>query len=373
MRRAFCHGWSGRRAALLAFSLLATLPVASDATPIVFRIFNLGESTAYVVRRNARPLSTESTSSEGVFAERVDASPGDEIVLAPNADLAPPVPPSFTTAVRQGTGCAHLAWTPSSDPYVIGYRISYGSLSVERDQITQYQYSVDVGAISSYDVCSLAGSTYYFAIQAVNYAGQASGYSDERSLQLVTAAVLISRFDARAASRSVHLSWQVETDENITGYRIYRRTAGGDERVLVGTPLQSSARDYVDGDVRAGTHYTYVLAALRDDGSELRSAPASATTPSIALALEPNAPNPFRSTTRIPFTLDADSHVTIRVYDVKGVLVTTLLDGPLTQGAHDVNWDGADVNGRQVASGAYFYTLRSGERLMQSRKMLLVR
>jgi len=46
---------------------------------------------------------------------------------------------------------------------------------------------------------------------------------------------------------------------------------------------------YLDSDVRRGTSYTYALAALRDDGSEIRSAPASATTPSLALALEPNA------------------------------------------------------------------------------------
>ena len=372
MRRAFCRGWSGRRAALLALSLLAALPIASHATPIVFRIFNLGETTAYVVQRNARPVSTESTSSEGVFAERVDANPGDEIMLAPNVNLAPPVPPSFTTAVAQGAGCAHLAWAPSSDPYVIGYRISYGTLSVERDQIAQYQYSIDVGSISSYDACNLAGSTYYFAIQAINYAGQASGYSEERNLDLVTNAVLISRFDAHATAHSVQLSWHVESDENISGFRLYRRVAGGDERLLSSTPLAPTASDYVDTDVHSGTHYTYVLAALRDDGSELRSAPASATTPSIALALEPNTPNPFRSTTRIPFTLDADSHVTIRVYDVTGALVTTLLDGPLAQGSHDVNWEGVDVNGRRVASGAYFYTLTTGK-AMQSRKMVLVR
>ena len=372
MRRAFCHGWSGRRAVPLALSLLATLPIASQATPIVFRIFNLGETTAYVVKRNAHTVSTESTSSEGVFAERVDANPGDQIVLAPNVDLAPPVPPSFTAAVAQGPGCAHLEWTPSSDPYVIGYRISYSALSVERDQITQYQYSVDVGAVSSFDACSLAGSTYYFAIQAVNYAGQASGYSEERSLQLVTAAVLISRFDAHATAHSVQLSWRLESNENISGFRIYRRTAGGDEHLLVATPLAPSASDYVDSDVQSGVRYTYVLAALRDDGSELRSAPASATTPSIALALDPNTPNPFRSITRIPFTLAADSHVTIRVYDVRGALVTTLLDGPLTQGSHDVNWEGVDVNGRRVASGAYFYTLTAGKDT-QSRKMVLVR
>jgi hypothetical protein len=214
---------------------------------------------------------------------------------------------------------------------------------------------------------------YYFAIQAVNYAGQASGYSEEKSIQLVTAAVLIAHFDASASGRSVKLSWAVESNENISGYRIYRRTADGDERILVSTPLSGSATDYVDADVRSGTHYTYVLAALRDDGSEIRSAPASTTTPAIALALEPNAPNPFRDNTRIPFVLDADAHVTIRVYDVRGSLVTTLLDGPLAQGLHDVSWNGADANGKQVASGAYFYTLRSGDRQMQSRKMLLVR
>jgi hypothetical protein len=372
MRRAFCCGWGGRLRAVGALAVLLISPVASQATPIVFRIFNLGETAAYVVQRNARTLSTESTSSEGVFAERVDAVAGDQIRLAPNTDLAPPVPPSFTNVTAQGPGCAHLVWTPSSDPTVIGYRISYGALSVERDQMAEYQYSTEVGAQSSYDACALVGSTYYFAIQSINYVGQASAFSEERSIELVTAAVLISRFDARAAGRSVELSWHVESDENITGYRVYRRTAQGDQRLIVSTPLSPSTTTYVDTDVQSGTQYTYVLAALRDDGSEIRSAPASATTPSIALALQPNAPNPFRDNTRIPFTLDVDAHVTIRVYDVTGALVATLLDGPLAQGSHDVNWNGADSSGRRVASGAYFYTLTAARRT-QSRKMLLVR
>jgi hypothetical protein len=229
-----------------------------------------------------------------------------------------------------------------------------------------------VGAVSSFDACNLGGSTYYFAIQAINYAGQASGYSQELSARLTPAAVLISRFDAHAAGRSVQLSWDVVTDENLSGYMIYRRSEDGAQQALLDSPLSSAATSYVDTDVRNGTRYTYVLAALRDDGSEFRSLPASTTTPSLALALQPNAPNPFRETTRIPFTLDADTHVTVRVYDVRGALVTTLLDGPLAQGMHDVNWNGADANGRRVASGAYFYTLNAGSR-MQSRKMLLVR
>jgi hypothetical protein len=372
MRRAFCRGWGGRLIAAGAFVLFFISPIASHAAPIIFRIFNLDVSTAYIVKRNANTVSTESTSSQGVFAERVDASPGDQILLAPNVDLAPPVPPALTSVTSVDPGCAHLTWEPSSDPYVIGYRISYGTLSVADDQITQYQYWQDVGAVTSFDACSLAGTTYYFAIQAVNYAGQASGYSEERSVHLLPAAVLISRFDAHAAGRRVALSWDVVTDENLSGYLLYRRTENGDQQALLDSPLAPTATSYVDTSVKNGTRYTYVLAALRDDGSEFRSAPASATTPALALALEPNAPNPFRETTRIPFTLDADAHVTVRVYDVRGALVTTLLDGPLAQGSHDVSWNGADTNGRRVASGAYFYTLNTGQR-MQSRKMLLVR
>jgi hypothetical protein len=211
--------------AAVALALAFGTPVVSHATPIVFRIFNLGKTTAYVVQRNARTLSTEATSSEGVFAERVDASSGDQIVLAPNVDLAPPVPPQFTSASSHGPGCAHLTWTPGGDPSVIGYKISYGTFSVDHDQMAEYQYAIEVGPVSAYDVCSLVGTTYYFSVQAINYAGQVSAYSKERSTQLVTAAVLISHFDARTQGDGVRLSWQVETDENLTGYLIYRRSA----------------------------------------------------------------------------------------------------------------------------------------------------
>lgn len=372
MRRALCRGWSGRCLAVGALAFLITSPVVSYAAPIVFRVFNLGGSKAYVVQRNASTMSTQSTTSQGVLTATINATTGDQIVLAPDVDLSPPLPPSFNSVTAQSPSCAHLAWTPSGDPAVVGYRISYGTLSVEGDQIAQYQYSLDVGPVSSYDVCSLASATYYFAVQAINYAGQISSYSSELSVQTTPAAIVISRFDANVQGGGVRLSWQVVPDASITGYLVYRRTDGGDEEPLMTTPLAPSARTYVDGDVRTGTNYTYVLAVLRKDGSEVRSAPASATTPSIAFALDPNEPNPFRGETRIPFTLDTASHVTVRVYDVTGRLVTTLFDGTLSEGPHKVTWNTMDGSGRHVASGAYFYTLTSGLR-MQSKKMVLVR
>ena len=59
MRRELWSGWDGRRLAAGALALLMTLPVASQATPIVFRIFNLGETTAYIVQRNSRTVGTD--------------------------------------------------------------------------------------------------------------------------------------------------------------------------------------------------------------------------------------------------------------------------------------------------------------------------
>lgn len=372
MRRAFSRESRGRHLAAGALLLVLTSPAVSHATPIVFRIFNLGDTRAYVVQRNARTLSTEATSSDGVFAERVDANKGDQIVLAPRADLAPPVPPAFTSLAAQGPACVHLTWMPSGDPAVIGYRISYGVMSVERGQTTEYQYAFEVGPISSYDACSLPGTSYYFAVQAINYAGQVSAYSAERSVQMVTTAVLISRFDARVQGDGVRLSWQIETDENIRGYLLYRRAAGGDQRPIMDAPLAASTASYTDTDVQSGTRYTYVLAALREDGTEVYSTPASATMPSIAFSLEPNAPNPFRDATRIPFTLDAASHVTVRVYDVTGAFIATLFDGSMSEGRHEVGWGGHNAAGNPVATGAYFCTL-TAEKRMLSTKMLLVR
>lgn len=351
---------------------LSSAPGLLHATPIVFRIFNLGETTAYVVQRNSRTVDTEATSANGVFSEQIDATPGDNITLVANEDLMPPVPPLFTSAAGRSDACAHLTWSPTGDMTVVGYIVSYGVLSVEQGQSTTYQYSVETGPVSSFDVCELAGTTYYFSVQAINYVGQVSAYSRELGVEMTTTPVLISRFDARATRDTVRLSWSVVTDEIIGGFVVYRRGPGASERMLTGAPLPANAESYVDADVRAGTTYTYTLAAIKEDGSEIRSTPVMATTPAFALALDPNIPNPFRDATRIPFTLAATSRATLRVYDVTGALVATVFDGVLSEGEHESSWNGLDGAGRRVASGTYFYALTAGKHV-QSRKMLLVR
>ena len=88
--------------------------------------------------------------------------------------------------------------------------------------------------------------------------------------------------------------------------------------------------------------------------------------------LDQNAPNPFNPETRISFTLGDEGDVLLEVIDLLGRKVRTLVEDRLPAGSHEVIWDGTDHEGRQVASGIYFYRIHAGE-FSQSRKMVLLK
>ncbi len=101
--------------------------------------------------------------------------------------------------------------------------------------------------------------------------------------------------------------------------------------------------------------------------------PAPSPTPIALVALHPAAPNPFSGTTAIQFDLPRDGHVALRVYDVAGRLVRTLLDEDLRgQFRHEYVWDGRDGRGQQVGSGIYLFRLEAGGQELH-RKALLIR
>ncbi len=96
-------------------------------------------------------------------------------------------------------------------------------------------------------------------------------------------------------------------------------------------------------------------------------------------ALGQNFPNPFNPETRIEFTIPAAAQVTLKVYNLLGQEVRTLVDGPLAAGSRSIVWDGRNHLGADVGSGLYVYRINvtpgSPDSLpfQQDRKMLLVR
>lgn len=88
--------------------------------------------------------------------------------------------------------------------------------------------------------------------------------------------------------------------------------------------------------------------------------------------LRQNYPNPFNPTTTIRFDLPRAVLVKLSVYNVKGELVSTIVDQHMTEGRKEVTWTAKDNRGRAVSSGIYFYRLVAGE-FVQTKKMVLLR
>ena len=89
--------------------------------------------------------------------------------------------------------------------------------------------------------------------------------------------------------------------------------------------------------------------------------------------LSANYPNPFNPSTTFSFTLPLDKAVSVKVYDITGRLVRTLVNNTFhAAGAHEVSWDGTNASGQPVASGTYIYTLEWGQ-FMQSKAMILLK
>jgi len=98
----------------------------------------------------------------------------------------------------------------------------------------------------------------------------------------------------------------------------------------------------------------------------------SNTIPANSAYLWQNHPNPFHPVTEIRFTLKEASAIELEVYNIKGQKVKTLVNEFKEAGDHSVNWEGKDDQNRSVASGIYFYKMRSN-RGSDTRKMILMK
>jgi hypothetical protein len=92
----------------------------------------------------------------------------------------------------------------------------------------------------------------------------------------------------------------------------------------------------------------------------------------IETALCQNHPNPFVGGTNIKFQLGRPGQVHLRIYNISGQLVKTLVNNALSAGIHQCRWDGTDDNGKRVSKGVYLYKLTCGAETA-TKKMVFLR
>lgn len=85
-----------------------------------------------------------------------------------------------------------------------------------------------------------------------------------------------------------------------------------------------------------------------------------------------NYPNPFNAGTEIKFNLPLRTRVALKIFNIRGELVRTLVDEDRAPGQYCIPWDGADEHASPVASGIYMYRIQTPE-WQTSRKLTLVK
>jgi hypothetical protein len=186
--------------------------------------------------------------------------------------------------------------------------------------------------------------------------------------------VLITSFSARPANDGIELRWEISADERIAGFKLLRVPATGGNGVILPPEgmLPASATSYVDTEDLAAGEYLYTLIVVKPGGTEVRSQKVSVKLDVVPLMLRQNYPNPFSASTEIGFSIDRKSNVTLSIYDVTGKRIHTILNRAMPPGIYLEQWDGRDENGKSVASGIYFYRLKTGQKAL-TRKMVLMR
>ncbi len=189
--------------------------------------------------------------------------------------------------------------------------------------------------------------------------------------------VEFTSFAANVNDGNVNLTWSTATETNNQGFEVQRSSNGTDYEAISfvqghGTTTQTQFYAYTDKNVAAGS-YTYRLKQVDFDGTYdySNTIEVDVNAPKV-FSLDQNYPNPFNPSTKITFNLAIDSKVSLKVFDILGQEVMTLLNGNLVAGGHEVNFNASGLN-----SGVYFYRIdatgANGTNFSDVKKMILTK
>ncbi len=168
------------------------------------------------------------------------------------------------------------------------------------------------------------------------------------------------RIDAIVDSIATHINEAQERNFKrwpILGVEIWRSTPGWGER-----DTYQKEVDYLKEFVRDHAEWM-------DDELKTFSSVGEQTEAAVNTALKIKiSPNPVYDGASFDYSLDRQGYVTIRIYNILGQEVRTLVNSTQFSGQHAFRWDGRDLSGRAVANGLYFYDLRvDGVQVLQSK------
>ncbi|HQY52601.1 MAG TPA: T9SS type A sorting domain-containing protein [Ignavibacteria bacterium] len=186
--------------------------------------------------------------------------------------------------------------------------------------------------------------------------------------------VELSSFTSVVSGNSVDLNWSTSMEINNRGFEIERKTESTDWKKIgfvEGSSNSNISVNYVynDRSLSKGI-YNYRLKQIDFNGNfeyfDLHSE-VNIGTPA-AYSLSQNYPNPFNPSTKINFTIPENSKVSLKIFDISGKEVKTLINNDF----RNADYYTININLGDLSSGVYFYTL-TGSNFIQTKKMTLLK
>lgn len=184
--------------------------------------------------------------------------------------------------------------------------------------------------------------------------------------------VEMTSFTANTVNNTVRLNWSTATEKNNRGFVVERsinKNSWSNITFISGSGNSTEIKNYsfTDKSVNSGKYY-YRLKQVDFDGSfeYSKTVEADVAAPK-EYKLFANYPNPFNPSTKIAFTLPETQVVKLRVFNMLGQEIATLVNSKMEAGKHEITF-----NAKNLTSGVYIYKLEAGS-FVQTKTMMLVK
>lgn len=186
--------------------------------------------------------------------------------------------------------------------------------------------------------------------------------------------VELVEFKANVTNNVVTLNWQTGSETNNKGFSVERKVNGNWTAIGFingkGTTTEVSNYSFIDKDAakQSTKKLSYRIKQIDLDGKfqYSKEIEVEIVMPG-SLSLGQNYPNPFNPSTKITFEVPATGYVTLKVYNISGTEVATLVSKPMDAGKHEVTFDASGL-----ASGVYLYSIQQGTQTI-TKKMVLMK
>ena len=182
-------------------------------------------------------------------------------------------------------------------------------------------------------------------------------------------------FNANVDENGINLKWATSTETNNSGFDIERSKDNINFEKIgnvkgKGTTTESQEYSFRDGGITTGkgkVYYRLKQIDLNGTSSYSDAIEVEYSIIPVEFSLSQNYPNPFNPTTNIKFGIPKEVLVTLKVYDILGREVATVVNQKMEPGYYEYEW-----NGVPFASGVYFYRIEAGN-FVKIRKMMMIK